>query len=215
MFVFVLLTQAQERLVIGKVTAFDEYPLQKVSIILRDSKIEHYSDSTGYFRFRCGENEKIIFRANGFITKKVKIDNYAYNDTMHIDLEFKKGEKNFEYATGYDHIGKEQLATAIEHFEANTNYSGYNSILDIIQSRVTGVTLTGHSINIRGTTVLEGGDVDALLVVDGVVVEYPVFVNISPIQIKSIDVLKGGAASARYGSRGMGGVVVVKTKNGN
>jgi TonB-dependent SusC/RagA subfamily outer membrane receptor len=35
------------------------------------------------------------------------------------------------------------------------------------------------------------------------------------VQVKSIDILKGAAASARYGSRGMGGVVIVETKTKN
>ena len=55
----------------------------------------------------------------------------------------------------------------------------------------------------------------ALLVVDGTVIDYSVFTNIPPAQVKSIDVLKGASASARYGSRGMGGVIVVTTKTEN
>jgi TonB-dependent SusC/RagA subfamily outer membrane receptor len=38
--------------------------------------------------------------------------------------------------------------------------------------------------------------------------------NISPITVKSIEVLKGTAA-AIYGSRGYGGAIIIKTKSGN
>lgn len=203
---------AHERLIVGKVTTFEKYPLKNVSVILKSTKNEYFSDSTGHFSFICDENEKIIVNAQGFTSETIKISDCKAGDTIHLNLQLKKGEKNFKYATGYDYISEEQLSSAIKHFESSADYSAYNSILEILEGRVTGLTLTGHSINLRNTQVLQGGDVDALLVVDGVIVEYPVFIHIPPSEVKSIDVLKGAAASARYGSRGLGGVIVLKTK---
>ena len=54
----------------------------------------------------------------------------------------------------------------------------------------------------------------ALLVVDDVVVDMHSFAAIPPSQVASIDVLKSASAAARYGSRGMGGVLIVTTKSG-
>jgi TonB-dependent SusC/RagA subfamily outer membrane receptor len=39
--------------------------------------------------------------------------------------------------------------------------------------------------------------------------------NINQNEIESIDVLKGGAASAIYGTRGSNGVIVITTKKGS
>jgi TonB-dependent SusC/RagA subfamily outer membrane receptor len=51
--------------------------------------------------------------------------------------------------------------------------------------------------------------VTALIVVDGVTMdEIP---DIPPTSVKSIEILKGTAA-AIYGSRGYGGVIIIKTK---
>jgi len=217
---FILMTlisslQAQERQVEGKVTTFQKYPLKNVTIVLKKAGTEFFSDSIGHFSFKSEGDEKITVSAHGFFPEKININDYAPDDTIVVDLRLKKGEKNFTYATGYDYISKEKLSSAIDHFESGPDYSAYNNIREIIEGRVPGVTFSGNSVNIRATQVLEGGDVGALLVVDGVIVEYPVFISIPPSQVKSIDVLKGAAASARYGARGMGGVIVVKTKAGN
>jgi TonB-dependent SusC/RagA subfamily outer membrane receptor len=84
-----------------------------------------------------------------------------------------------------------------------------------MEGRISGISIGANSINIRGTSTIDGGPTPALLVVDGTVVNFSVFSNIPTEQVKSIDVLKGASASARYGSRGMGGVIVVTTKSEN
>ncbi|PTN09097.1 TonB-dependent receptor plug domain-containing protein [Mangrovibacterium marinum] len=203
---------AQGVSVVGKVTTFQEYPLRNVSIVLKTAGTEYLTDSAGLFQFQSGPNEKLRISAHGFVTEDVRLKDYKSGDTLRVDLRFRNSEKNFNYATGYDYISADQLSSAIAHFESGPDYSSYNSIIEIIEGRVPGVSCTGSSIQIRSSQLLEGGTADALLVVDGVIVDYPVFIAVPPSQVKSIDMLKGAAASARYGSRGMGGVIVVKTK---
>ncbi len=207
--------RAQERMVKGKVTSFGSVGLKNVSILSKNSDSVVTTDEKGDFSLACNENEKLTFEANGFYSKKIKVSDFAEGDSIKVDLRYKKGKKSFDEAVSFGHISENQLNYAIEHLEAGPDYSNYRNILEAIESKVPGVTVSNSSINIRGNATLNSGSIPALLVVDGTIVEFPVFVNIPPSQIKSIDVLKGGAASARYGSRGMGGVVVVKTKNGN
>ena len=205
----------QDRIVKGKVTTFRTIPLNKAIIALKSQDREILTDSTGSFSFTCDEKEKITISAQGFLPEKIKLANFAPEDSLIVDLRFKKGKKNFEYATGYDHISEERLSHAIQHLESSPDFSNYNNILEILEGRVSGVSISANSINIRGASTLNEGPVPALLVVDGTIVDYPVFINSPPAQVKSIDVLKGASASARYGSRGMGGVVVVTTKTEN
>lgn len=212
---FISSVNAQERGVKGKVTAFKQIPINKASIVLKKSGREIFSDRNGSFSFTCDEKEKITFSANGFFSEKFNISDLPESDSLKIDLRFKKGKKNFEVATGYGHISEKNLTYAIEHLETDSDYSKYRNILEAIEGKVSGVTVSGNAINIRGTSTLNGGATSALLVVDGTIVEFPVFINIPTEQVKSISILKGGAASARYGSRGMGGVIVVKTKSEN
>ena len=106
------------------------------------------------------------------------------------------------------------MTYAIDHFSAYADYSSYRTILDIIEGKATGVSIGNNGVTIRGSNLLDS-ESPALLIVDGAVVSFNVFQNIPPSQVKNIDVLKGAAASSRYGSRGMGGVIIVGTKTKN
>ncbi len=203
---------AQELIVEGKVTTFDQYDLKKAVISAKRSGNETTTDSLGNYTIATHANDVLTFSAKGFYNEKVKLSKVDINDSLNVNLKLKNGEKNFQYATGYGHIEADKLSYAIQHFGSGEDYSGYESIIDVIKGRVTGVSFYQNSIQIRGASSMSG-DIPALLVVDGSVVNYSVFVNIPPTQIKSIDVLKGASASARYGSRGMGGVIVVQTKS--
>ncbi|MDB4581639.1 Plug and carboxypeptidase regulatory-like domain-containing protein [Draconibacterium sp.] len=205
----------KEREVKGKITAFKVFAVNNASIVIKSTNTEIVTDTTGYFNFTCDDNDKLTVSANGFFTEKINLKDIAESDSVNVDLRLKKGKKNIEYATGYGHISEKNLTYAIEHLEVSPDYSSYRNILEILEGRVSGVTVGSSSIIIRGATTLNGGPVSALLVVDGTIVDFAVFANIPPTQVKSIDVLKGAAASARYGSRGMGGVVVVQTKTSN
>ncbi len=205
---------AQERIVAGKITTFNQFGINKASVVIVNSGYEILSDSIGYYSVSCNSDDKLIFSANGFFSEKVNLKDYNESDSVNIDLKLKKGKKNISYATGYGHIDEKRLNYAIEHFESQPDYSSYRSILEILEGRVSGISIKSNGISIRGSNTLNG-DTEALLVVDGTVVSFPVFQNIPPVQVKSIDVLKGAAASARYGSRGMGGVVIVETKTKN
>ncbi len=205
---------AQERTIEGKVTTYEQYPLHKVTVTAKRSGNEVLTDTTGYYSLVCDENDKLVFEANGFFNERVRLKNVEPGDSVNLNMRLKNGDKNFEVATGYGHIEEEKLTHAIQHFESEKNdYSNYDSILDIVEGRISGVSVAYDGIKVRGTNTM-GGEDSALLVVDGSVVSFSVFQNIPPSQVKSIDVLKGASASARYGSRGMGGVILVKTKSG-
>ncbi len=205
---------AQERIVVGKISTFNTFGINSASIIIGSSGNETFTDSMGYFSVLCNPDDKLTFAANGFFTEKINLKDFNETDSVNVDLKLKKGKKNITYATGYGHIDEKRLSYAIEHFGTQPDYSSYRNILEILEGRVSGVILKENGISIRGTNTLNG-DTDALLVVDGTVVGFYVFQNIPPVQVKSINILKGAAASARYGSRGMGGVVIVETKTKN
>jgi iron complex outermembrane receptor protein len=212
---FSLSGTAKEREVKGKVTAFETIPLNNVSVTCKNSDVEVSTDKNGRFTLFCDENDKLLISANGFFPEKIKLNNLAKGDSLLVDLRYRKGKKNFEVATGYGHISEKELTYSIQHFEAGPDYSNYRTILEAIEGRVSGVSIGNSAINIRGAATLSAGSTPALLVVDGTIVEFSVFVNIPPAQVKAISVIKGAAASARYGSRGMGGVIVVQTKSQN
>ena len=118
-----------------------------------------------------------------------------------------KGEEGVN--VGYGSVKKKNVVTQVNSIEGNTKkYASYRNIYDMISREVSGVRVNGRSVVIRGSKDLFG-DVPALFVVDGVPTDD--VSNISPTDVKSIQVLKGSAA-AIYGSRAYGGVILIKTK---
>ncbi len=95
--------------------------------------------------------------------------------------------------------------------------SGALNIIEAIQNRIPGVTVTGSGLNVKvniRASANFSGAVDPLFLIDGVPTELQQLINTSTIDVESIDVLKGPQASM-FGSRGAGGVICVYTKRGN
>jgi TonB-dependent SusC/RagA subfamily outer membrane receptor len=111
--------------------------------------------------------------------------------------------------TGYGHVKAKNATTERTTIDGtNKKYASYSSIFDMIQREVSGVQVQGHNIIIQGAQDMFGS-VPPLFVVDGTYTDD--ISSIPPSAVKSIDVLKGTSA-AMYGSRGYGGVIVIKTK---
>ncbi|MBI9063766.1 MAG: SusC/RagA family TonB-linked outer membrane protein [Marinilabiliaceae bacterium] len=92
--------------------------------------------------------------------------------------------------------------------------------------------LFGNSkIQVRGVSVLNSDNNQPIFVIDGVIIDNSVsnesadwndsandfgnqLKNLNPDDYESVSVLKGAAATALYGSRGINGAIVIKTKDG-
>lgn len=92
--------------------------------------------------------------------------------------------------------------------------------------------LFGNSkIQLRGVSVLNSNSNQPIFVVDGVILDNSIsnasadwdasandfgnqLKNLNPDDFESVSILKGAASTALYGSRGMNGAVVIKTKSG-
>ena len=123
---------------------------------------------------------------------------------------------------GYGTMDKKELTSAIAHV-GEKDFLTVSSLDPsmMIQGKVAGVSITNTgsgdpnnqaSIQIRGVSSRSAG-LGPLIVIDGV--PGGNLTNINPNDIASFDVLKDGAASAIYGTRGSNGVIVVTTKKGS
>lgn len=136
-------------------------------------------------------------------------------------------------------IPERELTTAQSHINAKElEEMQATSIDQALQGRMAGVDITANSgdpgagmqIRIRGTSSINSTN-DPLIVVDGMPYEtavpsdfnfgsadelgYASLLNIAPIDIKDITILKDAAATAVWGSRAANGVVVITTKRGS
>ncbi|MBB6370533.1 vWA domain-containing protein [Chryseobacterium shigense] len=74
-----------------------------------------------------------------------------------------------------------------------------------------GYSNNNNPVVIRGLASIKG-TASPLFIVNGNIVEQDYFSALNPKKIKSIEVVKGAAAAALYGSRGANGIIVVRTK---
>jgi len=207
---FTLRISGQEIEVKGKVHAFETIPLHNVEVISKNSGETVKTNERGFFEIKCNKKDNLTFKAHGFSPVKVSISPKVIKDSLDINMKFKGGKKNIEVATGYGHIDKNRLSYAVTHLsDKNVNTRFYRDILEMIEGRVSGISILTNGIIVRGVNTY--GNNYALLVVDGYVVNWDYFKNIDPQEVRTIDVLKGSAA-AIYGSRAMDGVIVVTTK---
>ena len=205
-------TLAQTRVVKGKLTAFNQYPVQNVEVASKKAKSTVMTDSLGQFEIVCNEKDVIMIKAKVFEALSRKVD--SEDDFVSANLIFRDTPENREIATGMGYISHEQLTFALAHMaDENNDFCNYNNVFSLIKGKFPGVMVGPGSsgtegVFVRGTKSIYGNN-EAIYVVDGVRVSDISYIN--PCEMKTIDILKDGGA-ALYGSQASNGVVVIETK---
>jgi len=136
--------------------------------------------------------------------------NFTLNDS--IVKRIVRRENAYEEETvnvGYGNEKRKNLTTAVNKIDATKEkYASYKSIYDLIRGEVPGVQVSGTNILIRSASSVIAGT-EPLYIVDGVPVNS--LEGIQPQNVKTIEVLKGSAASI-YGTRGSNGVIIITLK---
>lgn len=211
---------AQEMLKVqGTVTDASGEPLIGVNVRTSSSKAGAVTDMDGNYTIEVSPKATLVFSYVGFesFTEAVK-GRKKINVTMKEDA----GVLNEVVVIGYGTMDKKELTSAISHV-GEKDFLTISSLDPsmMIQGKVAGVSITNTgagdpnnqaSIQIRGVSSRSAG-LGPLIVIDGV--PGGNLTNINPNDIASFDVLKDGAASAIYGTRGSNGVIVVTTKKGS
>lgn len=225
----------QKRRVTGTITDNRE-PVIGASIIVKGTTNGTISDLDGNFSLEVSDGQTLEISYIGYVTQEVLINGQTnlnillQEDTQALDeivvtaLGMKRSEKSLGYAM------KE-----LKGDELNTNLVNPVSAL---QGKVAGVEISGSDggifgsskILIRGASTL-GKNNQPIYVVDGIILDNAVnagdpdwngnttdygneLKNLNPQDFETVSVLKGAAATALYGSRGLNGAVVITTKGG-
>ena len=217
MFLFATLTtSAQQVKVTGTVTDPGGEPLVGVSVKANASGT--ITDIDGKYSIDVPSTGSITFSYVGFETIVEKVNG---RKSINVTLKEKNDVLNEVVVIGYGTMDKKELTSAISHV-GEKDFLTISSLDPsmMIQGKVAGVSITNTgagdpnnqaSIQIRGVSSRSAG-LGPLVVIDGV--PGGNLTNINPNDIASFDILKDGAASAIYGTRGSNGVIVVTTKKG-
>ena len=143
---------------------------------------------------------------------KMKVDTAGTKEIGEVIVTGALGiKKKVDAQTSAQQVVSSEQITQAANPNALSSLTGKVSGVQITQTNVS-VNDT-YSILIRGTRSITGSN-EALVVIDNVVSSARVLQQLPPEAIESVNIIKGGAGAALYGSQGVNGVVVVTTKRG-
>lgn len=195
--------------VTGTVTDKSE-PLVGVSIVIKGTTTGTATDAYGHYEIESPAKAVLEFSYIGYqevfkpVDGNTTIDVQMASDTKNLNeivvtaIGIKQEKRKLGYST--QEVGGREM-TAPGNLNAASSLSGHVAGLTV--SNPTGM-FQAPSFSLRGKT--------PLIVLDGVPVESD-FYDISSENIESVNVLKGTAAAALYGSRGKNGAIMITTKS--
>lgn len=232
------LLYAQTQTINGTVTDADGIPLPGVNVFIKGSTTGTQTDFDGLYTIEANQGDVLVFSFVGKETQEITVGN---NTTIDVILSDSAAELEEVVVTALG-ISREKrsLGYASQQLEGEEITKSRNSnALNSLSGQVAGVQITNNSGQLGGSTriVLRGvGSVTQgnkpLIVVDGIPLDNSNYnsesaqdggggydygdagADINPDDIASMNVLKGGAAAALYGTRASNGAIIITTKSG-
>ncbi|MGV3599687.1 MAG: SusC/RagA family TonB-linked outer membrane protein [Dyadobacter fermentans] len=210
---------AQSVQITGKIKDANDV-LPGVAIVEKGTNNGTVSDVDGTFKLDVSNANATLTISNvGYVTQEIALAGKTF---IEVNLAEDQKTLNEVVVIGYGSLNKKEVSSAITHLSGKDLLRvGGNNPLMAIQGKVAGLSVTNTSaadpnsspsIQLRGASSRSAG-LGPLFVINGV--PGGNIDNINQNEIESIDVLKGGAASAIYGTRGSNGVIVITTKKGS
>jgi len=225
----------------GRVTNPKGEPLVNASISLLGHKQGTTADENGYFsipNLKPGRYQ-VQISAVGYGTE-IRIVEVKDNSTATIDLQLSDKTNMTEVTVTALGIRKEKrsLGYAAQEVSGDALEASHQpNIVNALQGQAAGLQINsgggapgqGAKIILRGINSLDPSrDFQPLFVIDGIPIDNTTDVNdgselkgmgnrasdINPDDIESINILKGGAATALYGLRASTGAIIITTKSG-
>ena len=226
-----LITQilfAQVQTVSGVVTDQSGTPIPGVNVLIKNSKTATQTDLDGKYSIKTSEGSTLEFSfiGNKNVTIKVGKSN-TYNVVMQNNLEL----MDEVFVVGYGTQKKKEVTGSVSQIKGSAIQGLITpSFESQLAGRASGVQVTTPTgivgaaprVRIRGIASINSGT-QPLYVVDGMPMysgdiggyaDTNALGDINPNDIESFDILKDGASSAIYGSRGANGVILITTKKG-
>lgn len=228
----------QALIVTGRVTDERSAPIPGVNVMVKGTTIGTVTDNEGNYSLAVPEaTGTLVFSYIGYTTIEVPIGSRTT-----IDMTMAEDVTNLDEVV-VTAMGIPRQARALTYSTQKVNGEQLNevrtaNIANALSGKVAGMVVTSTAsgpgssakILLRGNKSI-AADNSALIVVDGVIVDNTTSYNrfgyngntstssdaisgINPDDVESINVLKGSAASALYGSNGANGVVLITTKTG-
>lgn len=226
--------QAQNTVhVVGHIVSDSGQAMAQATVLVKGSKSAVTSDDKGNFVIEAPPNSTLIISSIGYTTATIKLAGRSSIDVVMVSTS---SQLDQVVVVGYGTQKKSDVTGSVARVTGATlaEVPTANFISEL-QGRTAGVDIVSNSatpggggqIRIRGNrsmatatsstannanSISDGLD-QPLVVLDGI--PFGGSVNdIDPDNIASLDILKDASATAIYGSRGSGGVILITTKRG-
>jgi len=217
-FLFPLCAFAQTITVKGVVKDANGETLIGVSVMEVGTSTGTITDVSGNYELKTRANSSLSFSYLGYQKQVISV-----SGKTRIDIILKDQDKSLSevVVVGYGTQRKEAVTGSVASVKGDIlKEIPAGNITQALQGRVAGVDLQQTDskpgatlqIRIRGTRSLTANN-DPLIVLDGIPFSGSIS-DISPDDIKSLDILKDASATAIYGSRGANGVILITTNKG-
>ena len=213
-----LLSYGQNVTIKGKVTTNDQLGLPGVTVVEKGTVNGTVTNVDGNYEITVSNSDAdLTFSFIGFISQDVTI---AGKTTIDVLLEEDTQDIDEVIVVGYGTQKKANItgaAASVQMDKILANRPVTNAAV-ALQGSIPGLQVVtssgqpgseGVSLNIRGTTSINGGS--PLVLMDNVPVSIS---DVNPHDIESVTVLKDAAASSIYGARAAFGVILITTKKG-
>jgi len=235
---------AQEKTIMGTITDGDGEPLTGVTIKVQANSKSATTDQSGQYQITASvgdilefymlgmKREQATVGTSGEINVRLTAEDITFGDVIITAFGRKKEKLKLGYSA--QNLSGEDLENT---GESNFVNAMNGKLAGVHITPAGGGAGGGSNIVIRGYSSISGNN-QPLFVVDGVPISnqtdpsnaggnladyrdaYSIYrgtnraIDINQFDIESIVVLKGGAATAMYGSRANNGVIIIKTKSG-
>ncbi|SFS60823.1 TonB-linked outer membrane protein, SusC/RagA family [Mucilaginibacter polytrichastri] len=217
---FSLTLTAQTTALHGKVVDEKGEPLTGATIKIPGTTTAVTANVNGEFTFNVpAATDKITISFVGYVDYQKTLVKGVTNLGI-ITMTRTSSNLNEVVVVGYGTLKREDVTGTVVTVEAKTlKEIPASNVFDQLKGRVAGLDVVtgtnGPVISLRGTRTIGAapGTDGPLIILDGEPY-YNSIENIDPNNIKSLDILKGGSATAIYGSRASGGVILISTNRG-
>jgi len=217
----VSMTIAQVRALSGRITDDKGDPVPFASVKVQNSKEGTAADASGNFTIKVKAGDVLVVSSTGYSTNQVTV---GAQNNITVSVTKVSNELTGVVVTTALGIQRQQRSLGYATAKVNTDELTEAKVTNVgtgLAAKVSGleVDLTNNGIKpdlritLRGDRSILGNN-EPLLVVDDIQLPITYLATLNPDDVDNITVLKGGSASALYGSAASNGVIIVTTKKG-
>ena len=208
-----------QQTVTGSVSDEDGNLLPGATVVIKGTSSAATTDFNGNFTIKADNGDTLIISYVGFNSQEISVNGSTISAILTSSTKLEEGVVT---AYGVDRAKNELTYQTEKIGGESVSSNSFTSASSALAGKVAGmqINIQNNGVNpsskiiLRGFRSISGGN-EALIVIDGAIASKGAFDDLNPIDIESLNVLKGATAAAIYGSNASNGAVIVTTKQGN